>query len=192
MERTRPNKGSIAFIKESISNIRTVGTITRSSALLCKRMIKPIDFEHSKVLVELGAGDGVVTKHILKNMRQDAKLLCFEINDLFCKKLQEIKDDRLIIIQDSAENLLFHLKQHGYEQTDNIISALPFTIIPEQVSMSIINTCVKALKISGKFVQIHYALFPKKNYKKAFGNVSTSFVLLNIPPAWVMVSNREN
>ena len=34
-------------------------------------------------LVELGAGDGVITEHILKHMKKDAKLLSFEVNEKF-------------------------------------------------------------------------------------------------------------
>ena len=89
--------GTIKFFRESVKNLKTVGTITRSSKYLCKGMIKPVDFSKAKVLVELGAGDGVVTKHILENMRKDAKLLAFELNPKFCEQIREIQDERLII-----------------------------------------------------------------------------------------------
>ena len=71
---------NISFFRESIRNIKTVGTITRSSKFLCKGMVKHVDFDNAKTIVELGAGDGVITKHILRSMRKDAILLCFEVN----------------------------------------------------------------------------------------------------------------
>ena len=58
---------NIAFLKESIKNIKTVGTFTRSSKFLCRGMVKHVDFENAHTIVELGAGDGVITKHILKH-----------------------------------------------------------------------------------------------------------------------------
>ncbi len=182
--------GTIKFFKESVKNIKTVGTITRSSKYLCKGMIKPVDFGKAKVLVELGAGDGVVTKHILKSMSKDAVLLAFELNPKFCAQIREIEDDRLIVIEDDAGKLPSYLEQHGYEQADYIISAIPFTIIPEEVGYKIIQTCKDCLVDKGLFIQIHYSLIPKKMYQKIFGNVELNFVPLNVPPAWVMVSKK--
>ena len=92
----------IDFFKESIKNIKSVGTITRSSKFLCRGMIKPVNFDQADVIVELGAGDGVITEHILKKMKKDAKLLSFEVNEKFCDQIRKIKDDRLIIVEDSA------------------------------------------------------------------------------------------
>ena len=96
---------SLSFLKESIRNIRTTGSVVRSSRFLVREMLKPVDFKQAKVIVELGAGDGVLTREILKKMHANARLLCFEINPEFCKILNEIKDKRLILIEDSAENI---------------------------------------------------------------------------------------
>ncbi|MEM1215016.1 MAG: ribosomal RNA adenine dimethylase, partial [Bacteroidota bacterium] len=78
----------IKFFTEGLRNMRTVGTVTPSSRFLCESMLKGIDFSKAKFLVELGAGDGVVTKHILKRMRPDARLLAFEVQPDFCELLR--------------------------------------------------------------------------------------------------------
>ena len=46
----------IDFLKESLRDIRTIGTVTRSSKALCKAMIKPVDFDQARLIVELGVG----------------------------------------------------------------------------------------------------------------------------------------
>lgn len=184
--------GTIKFFKESVRNLKTVGTITRSSKYLCLGMIKPIDFTKAKVLVELGAGDGVVTKHILANMRPDAILLAFELNSAFCDKMREINDDRLVVIEDDAMKVQSYLEQYDHQEADYIISALPFTIFPEELSYKIIRKCKEVLKPSGLFLQIHYSLIPKKMYQKIFGNVKLNFVPINVPPAWVMVCVKQD
>ncbi len=182
----------IDFLKESLRNLKTVGTVTRSSPFLCKGMIKPIDFESAKVIVELGGGDGVVTKHILAAMRPDAKLLTFEVNEQFCVKIRQIKDDRLVVIEDSAEHLEIHLSHHGFESVDHVISAIPFVSLPDELCYTIVRTCKKVLPLNGLFVQIHYSLVMKKIYKNVFGNVDVSFVPLNLPPAFVLVSEKRS
>ena len=82
--------GTIDFFKEGLKNIKTVGTISRSSKSLCKGAIKHVNFEEADLIVELGAGDGVITEHILKNMKKDAKLLAFEVNENFCQICKSI------------------------------------------------------------------------------------------------------
>ncbi len=182
---------NIAFFRESIKNIKTVGTITRSSKFLCRGMVKHVDFENAKTIVELGAGDGVITKHILKSMKKDAILLSFEVNKKFCDKLRSINDKRLVVIEDSAENLSKYIKEQNVEHVEFIVSAIPFVALPDELGLSIVNECHKYLKFGGSFIQVHYSLLAKKLYQKVFGNVDINFVPINIPPAFVLVSKKN-
>ena len=182
----------IDFLKESIKNLKTVGTITRSSKFLCKKMIRPVNFSQADTIVELGAGDGVITKHIVKSMKKDAKLLTFEVNESFCNIMRdEIKDDRVHIIEDSAERLEHYLGKVGAKQIDYVISAIPFVVVPDEVALDIVSTCKKFLKPGGLYIQVHYSLLEKKLYQKVFGNVDINFVPLNLPPAFVLVSEKR-
>jgi len=182
---------TIDFFKESLKNIKTVGTLTPSSKFLCKGMIKHVDFKTAKVIVELGAGDGVITKHILQNMRKDTKLLVFEVNENFCELLREIDDDRLIIAEDSAERLSHYLDQIGEKEIDFIVSAIPFVTLPDDLSYRIVRECKKYLRKGGLYIQVHYSLLIKKMYEKIFGNVDVSIVPINFPPAFVLVSENR-
>lgn len=179
--------GTIDFFRESIKNLKTVGTFTRSSKFLCKGMIKHVDFSNARVIVELGAGDGVITKHILKSMAPDCKLMAFEVNDRFIDQLNDIDDDRLIVIQDSAEYLSKYLKEHQLDHVDAVISAIPFVIIPEPTATNIVQSCKDHLIEGGQYIQVHYSLMAKKLYEKVFGKVNVSWVPLNLPPAFVLV-----
>ena len=181
----------IDFLKTSIKNLKTVGAVTRSSKFLCKKSISFIDFKEAKLIVELGAGDGVVTKHILKNMRSDAKLLAFEIIPNMAKLLREINDDRLIVIEDSAEHLAKDLAEHNTDKVKYISSAIPFVMLPEEEALKIIQACHDNMEEGGVYMQIHYSLMAKRLYQKIFGNVDVNFVPLNVPPAWVLVSKKQ-
>ena len=180
----------LKFLSEGLKDIRTVGTLTRSSKHLCKGMIKHVDFSHADFLVELGAGDGVITEHILASMKKEARLLVFEVNPSFCQKLRDINDDRLIVIEDSAEKLGTYLEQLGVSHIDYIISAIPFVALPKELGNFIIQECHSYLKQGGLFIQVHYSLLVKKLYQSIFGNVNVNFVPLNLPPAFVLVSEK--
>lgn len=175
----------IKFLREGIKNLRTTGTVTPSSRFLCQSMLKGINFEKARIIIELGGGDGVLTRHILKKMHPDAKLLTFEVQANFCDLLRKIKDDRLIVIEDSAELIELYLQQYGYSQADHIISAIPFVILPKEVAENIIKTCRDHLAPKGYFVQMHYSTLLKSLYESIFPKVKTSFTPLNIPPAFV-------
>lgn len=178
----------MSFFTESIKNIKTVGTVSRSSKALCLEAVKQIDFSQAEFLVELGAGDGVITKYILERMRPDCKLMVFEVHKKFCVLLRAIDDPRLIVVEASAQKIDTYLKQHSFSRVDDIISAIPFVVVPEQETSDIMEACKAVLKTGGKFIQVHYSLILKKMYQKVFGNVAVNFVLLNLPPAWIIVS----
>ena len=181
---------SIEFLREGLKNLKTVGTVARSSKHLCKGMIKHVDFQDARLIVELGAGDGVITKHILRSMHPDAKLLAFEVHPKFCDSLRKIKDQRLIIAEDSAEKLGEYLEKMGAKEVDFFISAIPFVALPKELGYSIVRTCHQYLRKSGLYIQVHYSLLTKSLYENVFGNVDVNFVPLNMPPAFVLVSEK--
>src|SRR5690606_9924671 len=109
------------FFQESLRNIKTVGTITRSSRFVCRKMPNPFDCSRDINVIELGAGDGVITKHILDKMTAQSKLFIFEVNDTFIKKLNEINDPRLIVVHDSAEYMEKYINQPGVSEVDYVI-----------------------------------------------------------------------
>lgn len=183
--------GTIEFFREGIRNLQTVGTLTRSSKQLCRGMIKHIDFEQAKVIVELGAGDGVITKHILRSMRPDAKLIAFEVNSKFCAQMREIRDDRLIVVEDSAEHIGKYLAEAGAKEIDFVVSAIPFVALPKELARLIVGKAHKYLKDSGLYIQVHYSLVMRPLYNAIFGNVDTNFVPINVPPAFVLVSQKR-
>jgi len=189
--RQQDHMGRFAFFKESLRNFKTVGTVTRSSRYLCQAVVKKGDLSAAKVIVELGAGDGVMTRHLLKAMPKDAILFSFEINELFCEQMAQIKDTRLRIINDSAEILPTILHKMGINEVDTVVSALPFSVFPEDLARSIVQTSHDVLKPNGRFVQIHYSLKTRKLYRESFGNVSTTFEFRNIPPAFVLLCFKK-
>ena len=174
------------FLGEFIQERKTVGAIAPSSKFLMKKMIGPIDFQKADVIIELGPGNGVFTKGILERMKQTSKLFSFELNTPFYKHISEIMEDkRLILINDSAEEIDKHLKKHGIGKVDYIVSSLPFAVIPKEVKLKIIDKCVKQLKDDGMFIQFQYSLNSKKLLSSKFSQIKIDFSALNFPPAFV-------
>ncbi len=174
------------FFTEFLKERRTVGAISPSSRFLMKKMVEPIDFDQADVLVELGPGNGVFTKGILERMKPDAKLFCFELSRNFYEHIKStIQDDRLILINDSAEKLEEYLQREGIHKVDYIVSSLPLAVIPKEVTQKVLDICVKTLDESGKYIQFQYSLNAKKLLQSKFSDVKHKFTPVNFPPAFV-------
>lgn len=170
------------FFKEFLKEKKGVGAIAPSSKFLAKKMTEPIDFSRANLIVELGPGTGNITKAILKNMKFDARLLAFEINECFVSRLNELGDERLSIISDSAENIGKYVEG---KTVDYVISSLPLAVIPQKVKDNIVASSMKHLKDDGQFIQFQYSLNARKMLKENFNEVKVDFTAINIPPAFV-------
>lgn len=181
---------TFTFLLEGLRNLRTTGTITRSGTALCRAAIDRIDFDRARVIVELGAGDGVITRHILDRLHPEGKVIAFEVFDELCDDMRAIGDPRLIVANDSAENIRYWLDQAGAELADHVVSAIPFAALPEVVGKAIVTAAKDNLRPGGQYNQVHYSLKTKGYYEAAFGQVDPRRVWANLPPAWVLYCRR--
>jgi len=173
------------FIKYSLKSLKEVGTLFPTSKFVSKQMVKNIDFNKSKIIVEIGAGTGAITKTILKNMSPDSKLFCFEINKNFFNTLNQLKDNRLITINDSAEELNTYLEKYDVIKVDYIVSSIPLTTLNKSTVEYILESVVQVINSYGVFIQLQYSLFSIKKIKKYFSSVSISFTPLNYFPSFI-------
>jgi len=178
------------FFLQYLKNPRDVGSITPSSKYLIKKMISQIDFPNARYILELGSGNGCITKELLKNMDLESKLITFETNEKFCETISKIEDERLYIINDSAENILHYLEKLKIKKADYIISGLPLAILPKDTRKIILNSISKSLKENGLYIQFQYSLRSYKQIKQLFSQVNVNFTPLNIPPAFIYICKK--
>lgn len=179
------------FLKEALKTIKTTGAVASSSKHLVKRMIEPVNFEKADLIVEFGAGLGVFTTALLKNMKPNARLICYEINDNFFNKLSEIKDERLILQNKSVTELKNYVKENKIENVDYIVSGLPLAIFKKELVNEILTMSHSLIRLDGKFIQFQYSTTSKSVLKKHFGNVKLNFTPLNIPPAFIYSCKKQ-
>lgn len=181
---------TFSFLREGLRNITVTGTITRSGTALCRAAVDRIDWATTKVVVELGAGDGVITRHILDRLPADGKVIAFEVSPELCADMETIGDERLVVANDSAENIRPWLDQIGADYADHIISAIPFAALPPDLGRAIVAAAKANLRPGGRYNQVHYSLKTKAYYEQAFGRVEARRVWRNLPPAWVLYCKR--
>lgn len=180
------------FLRESFRNLKTTGSVARSSRFLCRRIARKIMPDQANIVVELGPGDGAITRYILDRLHPNARMLVFEVNDVFIEKLrQSVDDPRITFIHDSAEHIADHLTERGIETVDYFISGIPFMMLPDSLAAHITSECHRLLRTGGQFIQFHYSPHLVQFYKRIFGNADVDFIPLNIPPAFVISCTKE-
>lgn len=171
------------FFKNFLLNPRQTGALAPSSPFLAKRMIKNINFEKAKIIVELGPGDGAITKEILKYKKSHTKLILIEKNEHLAEILKtKFKD--IILINDDAKNLSALIAKYHDGKVDYVISGLPFVCFPKNDRATILSEIQKILH-KGTFIAFQYSIIMHKVIKEYFTIKNMGVTLLNFPPAFV-------
>lgn len=176
------------FIHKFVQSPRAIGSITPSSRFLAHAMLKPIPWEQTKSVVELGAGTGVFTRELYKRVSSSTQTLIFEQDDDLRTDLQ--KQIPEFIYLKKAEGLQQALQRHQIHNVDAIISGLPFANFPRPLAHNILDQVQESLAPSGSFITYQYSLQLRKELKKRFRKVQISFVPWNIPPTFVYICSN--
>lgn len=170
---------------EHIRNIKTSGTIVGSSPFLVSRMLRAIDFDRARTIVQLGVGTGCITKGLLRRMHADARLISLELNPVFIEENRDLRDPRLTLLERCASTLPRVAAELGLGPIDYIVSSLPLAIMNEVVVERILRDADRLLASDGMFLQYQYSLTQKRALERRFREVRVGFTLANIPPAFV-------
>jgi len=174
----------LKFFMRSMQNWKTIGTPIPSSLVASRKMADPVDFGSARIVVELGAGSGPITKELLKRLHPEARLFVFEKVEDFANLIRGFNDQRLTVVNDSAERLEQVLKSYGVERVDAVVSTLPLALMDEKVKENIYSAISKILKPGSPYVQIQYSLLSRRELKKNFSKVKLRFTIFNFPPSF--------
>lgn len=168
-----------------IKNIRTTGTISPSSPALIRGMLSTINFKNADCIVELGPGNGCITRELLHRIHPDCKLICFELNNEFVTELNAIDDPRLEVYNACASSIRSILDDLHIESVDYVVSSLPLAIMDNEVVKLVVETVRDNLRSGGRFLQYQYSLNNYDDIKPVFSESRVRFTLRNMPPAFI-------
>ncbi|MBI4499319.1 MAG: methyltransferase domain-containing protein [Chloroflexi bacterium] len=177
----------LSFLQAYLRNWRTIGAVTPSSHYLARRMLDLIDPARAMLVVELGAGTGAITGPLLRHLSPQARVLAVEIYPPFAEHLRRrFPDDRLEVIEGSAEALPQYLAERGLPSAAYVVSSIPFSTLPAGVGRAIVAAAYRILEPGGALVAYQYSPFHLEPLLRAqFAHVARHLVLRNLPPAFV-------
>ncbi|MGY8989138.1 MAG: class I SAM-dependent methyltransferase [Flavobacteriales bacterium] len=185
----------IEFIYQFLNKPKTVGAITPSSKYLSKKMLSFVDFnKEGIILLEYGPGTGPFTSEIVKYLKPIDQLIVIELNSKFANDLKEkFKNHKNVkIYEDCVANTKKILDKEGVKDVDYIISGIPFSSLPKDVTQDILINTKSIMSNTTLFLTFQYSKFKKSIFEKYFKIIDIKFVLQNIPSAYVFCMNKIN
>ncbi len=184
----------IEFVYQFLNKSKSVGAVLPSSKYLAKKILSFVDFNiKNLVIVEYGPGTGPFTIEIAKNLKASDKLIIIELNTKFAKNLKEkFKGYKNVVIyEDCVANTNKILQKEGVKKVDYVISGIPFSSIPKDVTEDILQTTNKIMDNDTTFLTFQYSKYKKQTFKKYFEIIDTKFVLRNVPSAYVFCMRKN-
>jgi phospholipid N-methyltransferase len=185
----RPNgsnkvKDAALFAKEILLNPRAVGAALPSSARLSQLIAQTVPLDAPGLVLELGAGTGVVTEALLRRGLPPEKLVVVELSPNLAEHLRR-RFPHLRIIEGDAVHLNRLLGESSLVSV--IVSCLPLRSLPRDAVRRILRQFDHLLDHGGLLVQFTYDLRPQSHRLSNFTQISSFIVWQNVPPAKVML-----
>jgi phospholipid N-methyltransferase len=161
-----------------------LGWVLPSSRFLVGRLLRQVDWNQARLIVEYGPGVGTFTRQILDRMAPGATLVAFETNGEFVQFLRHsLPDPRLHVVHASALEVNVILARLGRRHADYVISGIPFKTLPDDLREPIVRATHGALRPQGAFLVYQFSRAVLPYLQRVFGNVHQDFEPLNILPA---------
>lgn len=183
-------KSFFLFVREAMLNPLKIGAPFPSSKRLAKAMTEQIPVNLNGVVLELGAGTGIITEALLEHYIPAQNIVVIERSANLANHLQN-RFPQLKIIQGDAREL-GRLLDPKHQTVKHVVSSLPLRNLPQEIINTIGQELDKVLEAEGLYIQYTYNLWSKPLFispKLRF--ISSKMVVWNLPPARVDIYRRE-
>lgn len=181
----------LLFTQALLRSPREVGAIVPSSYMLGDRLATVVPRKDDAVIVELGAGTGVVTARIDIRRSPKSTFLTFERNQRLATQVTK-QVPRAQVIADDARNLRAHLAERRLTVVDAVVCGLPWANFSEEEQSALLDTITGVLGEEGvftTFAYVHALVLPQaRQFRDLLATrfdevLPTRTVFRNVPPA---------
>lgn len=176
----------VLFAKNFFRHPKMLGSLIPSSRFLIERLLREIDWDQARVIVEYGPGVGTFTAEILRHMRPGALLIAVETNLEFVAFLRRsLSHAQLLVVHGSAADVEKVLADHGLSRADYIVSGIPLSTVPDRERERILLSTHRVLLPQGALLVYQFSPKVLSDLRRIFSRVTRSFEPLNILPAQI-------
>ena len=171
------------FLKEALHAPLRVGAVAPSSPRLAEMMARRAVADRPRQILEVGAGDGAITKALLAARSKETHLLICERSETFRPALEQLLADETNVTLFIGD--VQALSDSWSGQIDVIVSGLPFASFSATLRHDLLAQFQTLLRSGGHFIAFQYTRFQFKMFRDYFQEHSYSHTFYNLPPAYV-------
>ncbi|MFO0960400.1 MAG: ornithine lipid N-methyltransferase [Isosphaeraceae bacterium] len=174
------------FLGKFLRHGTKIASLAPSSPWLSRATVQNVDWPNARVVVELGAGTGPITREIAARAHPDCRVLALERDPDFARLLRERfqAQPNMEIIEGDVRDLAAMLADRGIARADYVISGLPVPSFPKDLQRDLFRAVRAVLSSEGTYNQITEIPWVYMGlYRKFFDEVRFSFEPRNFPPA---------
>lgn len=176
------------FLRELVTQPKSVGALCASSPHLATRMAAWVEPAADDWVVELGGGTGVITAALLARGVPAQRLVVVEQSERLVAHLRQRFPAITVLHGDAAELPALLARAGAAPRVGCIVSGLPLLSIPAPVRQRILQAGAQVLAPGGRLLQFTYALRGASPWQLAGLAVQhRERVLANLPPARIDV-----
>ena len=144
------------FLGKFLRQGTAIASVAPSSRWLSRLTVGNIDWERARVVVELGAGTGPITRVLAEKAPPGCRVVVLERDPDFARLLRGRFRDRdgFDVVEGDVRDLAGILGVLGIGQVDHIVSGLPVPSFPRDLQKSLFRVVGQVLRPEGTFNQI--------------------------------------
>ena len=189
---------SLLFFRQFLKHPKALSSVVPSSKDLGRMALSAAQLDQAKVVVELGAGCGGMTRQIFEAIPKRTRFMAIEINEELINTARK-RPPKADLILGKAQNLPIYLESRGEESCDAIISGIPWASLDPDTQSELLTVIHDSLSPGGRFVTLAFLTGIVKpesfRFRKALAVMFertgvTPIVWKNLPPAVIIWAEK--
>ncbi|MBL0941471.1 MAG: methyltransferase domain-containing protein [Alphaproteobacteria bacterium] len=178
-------KETLLFFRRWLRHPLRLGAVIPSSPALTRLVCRQIALKDDRIIVELGAGTGCLTRMLLEMGIPHDRLYVVELDPELCEYLKKTMPT-VNVIQGNACDLAKLLPSEWVGKVSTVISGMPMTAMPKEVQRKIIDASFAVMDHEGELFQYTYRpMSPLAASHFGLSQTRVGVAFRNLPPATV-------
>jgi phosphatidylethanolamine/phosphatidyl-N-methylethanolamine N-methyltransferase len=174
------------FLGKFLKHGTAIASLAPSSPWLSRATVRNLDWERARVVVELGAGTGPITRVLAEKAPPGCRVVVLERDPDFARLLRDRFNTlpNFDVIEADVRDLAAILADRGIGRVDHVVSGLPIPSFPKDLQRDLFRVVRDVLNPAGTFNQITELPWVYWGfYRRYFEDVRFAFEPRNFPPA---------
>lgn len=172
------------FFRRWLANPLQMGSVIPSSDSLCARLVRAVRCKSDEIVVELGAGTGVISQALLRSGLPPERLALVEIVPDMARHLRR-QLPGVTVIEGDARDLAQLLPAQWHGQVGTVICGVPLVLLPLDEQRRF-TSAMDSIAPGRGFLHYSYCVTsPLPARKLRLSAARVAWTPLNFPPASV-------